>query len=433
MYDTICTIPLTSDLFTQATHPSKPLLAVGLAGGHVQTFRLPPVATAEGDSEAKNGFGTIETAWRTRRHKGSCRCVAWSTDGEGVVLPKILRATAFEDISSALFSTGTDSLLKTASPLTGQVLSKILLPTLPSLPQTHDTPTHLHALSPQTLLLAGDSSSLYLYDFRTPNYPSTRPTQTHEPHDDFVADLVPLPASGESKSEWSKQWVSVGGTTLAVTDLRKGVVARSEDQEEELVSGALVGRLQLGKGSGKKVGEKVVVGDAGGVLTLWERGEWEDQGERIVVDAGRGGGESLDSITVLPEGVRGGKCVAVGMGDGRVRFVDVGKRKVLSEVRHDDVESVLGLSIDVGGRLISGGGGVVKVWSETIEGEDEDEEVGINGGKGGAESESRDDGEEDEDSSEEEKKQRPKRKRQKRNKGKKDGGGHGVMAFKGMD
>ncbi|KAI9795447.1 MAG: WD repeat-containing protein jip5 [Candelina submexicana] len=400
MYDTICTLPLTSDLFTQATHPSEPLLAVGLAGGHVQTFRLPPVATAEGDSEAENGFGTIETAWRTRRHK-------------------------------ALFSTGTDSLLKTASPRTGQVLSKILLP---SLPQTHDTPTHLHALSPQTLLLAGDSSSLYLYDFRTPNHPSTRPTQTHQPHDDFVADLVPLPASGESKSEWSKQWVSVGGTTLAVTDLRKGVVAKSEDQEEELVSGALVGRLQLGnKGSGKKVGEKVVVGDAGGVLTLWERGEWEDQGERIVVDAGRGGGESLDSITVLPEGVRGGKCVAVGMGDGRVRFVDVGKRKVLSEVRHDDVESVLGLSVDVGGRLISGGGGVVKVWSETIEGEDEDEEVGVNGGKRGAESESEDDGGEDEDSSEEEKKQRPKRKRRKRNKGKKDGGGHGVMAFKGMD
>ena len=47
---------------------------------------------------------------------------------------------------------------------------------------------------------------------------------------------------------------------------------------------------------GTSVGEKVLVGDSGGVITLWERGVWDDQDERIIVDKGAGHGESLDSI-----------------------------------------------------------------------------------------------------------------------------------------
>jgi len=90
MFETICTLPLSSELFTQAIHPNEPVLAVGLSGGHVQSFRLPAVA-ADSDDEDGNasvlstGTGTIETEWRTRRHKGSCRCLAYSGDGEGML------------------------------------------------------------------------------------------------------------------------------------------------------------------------------------------------------------------------------------------------------------------------------------------------------------------------------------------------------------
>lgn len=118
MFDTICNLPLSSELFAQAIHPTEPLVAVGLSAGHVQTFRLPPVATSEDDDSSiedaaaasENGFGQIETAWRTRRHKGSCRSLAYSIDGE------------------ALYSAGTDGLVKAASAETGQVLSKINVP-----------------------------------------------------------------------------------------------------------------------------------------------------------------------------------------------------------------------------------------------------------------------------------------------------------------
>ncbi len=142
MYDNICSLPLTSDLFAQALHPTQPILSVGLASGHVQTYRLPPIADSINNHHGKehatngsigtslskngskqssvsatrrrsssvNGVGTIDTAWRTRRHKGSCRTLAFSSDGE------------------VLFSAGTDGLVKAAATATGRVVAKVAIP-----------------------------------------------------------------------------------------------------------------------------------------------------------------------------------------------------------------------------------------------------------------------------------------------------------------
>lgn len=115
MFDTVCSLPLSSDLFAQAIHPKEPVVSVGLATGHVQTFRLPSEDVDSEDdsasaSSARNGTGHIETMWRTRRHKGSCRCLGFGVDGE------------------ALYSSGTDGLVKVANTQTGQVQNKIAIP-----------------------------------------------------------------------------------------------------------------------------------------------------------------------------------------------------------------------------------------------------------------------------------------------------------------
>ena len=107
MFDIICTYPLTSDLFAQCIHPSSPLLALGLSSGQVQVHRLPP---ADFSSTSEASHGTIETAWRTRRHKGSCRSLCFSHDGQ------------------LLFSAGTDGIVKAAATETGHVVSKIAIP-----------------------------------------------------------------------------------------------------------------------------------------------------------------------------------------------------------------------------------------------------------------------------------------------------------------
>lgn len=104
MFNSICTYPIRSDLFAQAIHPSSPLLALGLASGHVQVQRLP----SSDPKEARNS--TIESAWCTRRHKGSCRSLCFDHDGEH------------------LFSAGTDGIVKVAATETGQVASKIAVP-----------------------------------------------------------------------------------------------------------------------------------------------------------------------------------------------------------------------------------------------------------------------------------------------------------------
>lgn len=125
MFDTICTLPLSSDLFAQAIHPTEPIVSVGLSSGRVKTFRLPPTIGETGEngeksagkvggaaSKLRNGFGHIDTVWETRRHKGSCRCLGFGVDGE------------------KLYSTGTDGLIKIASSESGVVESKIAVPGL---------------------------------------------------------------------------------------------------------------------------------------------------------------------------------------------------------------------------------------------------------------------------------------------------------------
>lgn len=212
-------------------------------------------------------------------------------------------------------------------------------------------------------------------------------------------------------------------------------MVRSEDQDEELLSSLIVTGLST---KGTNVGEKVIVGAGNGVLTLWERGVWDDQDERIVVDRSKGGGESLDALALLPDGVGpGGKIVAVGLGNGGLRFVKIGQNKVIGELKHDELsqEGVIGLGFDAHGRMISGGGKTVKVWGEhtwqDVHDTDEEEDTTADGKRAHDSEDSEDSEEEMEDSSEEDE-PKQKRKKRKRNKGKQSTG-HGILQFSGLD
>lgn len=286
-----------------------------------------------------------------------------------------------------------------------------------------DAPTMIHALSPQSLLLGTDSSALHVYDLRIPySKVSARPEQSHHPHDDYISSLTPLPASDTSTSGFSKQWVTTGGTTLAVTDLRRGVLVRSENQDEELVSSVYMGGLPS---SGTSRGEKVIVGGASGILTLWEKGQWDDQDDRIYVDRNSDGGDAVETMSIAPDYL--GKVVAVGLGNGMVKFVRIGPNKVVSEAVHDEVDGVVGLGFDVEGRMVSGGGQTVKVWHEAegnMDGESDDENM-------------MDDSDDDQDSDDseepEQREDQKERKKRKKGKSKDQSGGQHVMAFHDLD
>ena len=129
-------------------------------------------------------------------------------------------------------------------------------------------------------------------------------------------------------------------------------------------------------------------------------------------------------MAVAPDFLGKGKLVAAGLSNGQVKFVRIGPNKVVSEVVHDEIEGVVGLGFDVEGRLVSGGGQVVKVWHEAAD----------NAGAGDKHMMDSDDSDDDSDSEAEQRPQEPKdRKKRKKGKGKDMSGGQHVMAFHDLD
>jgi hypothetical protein len=131
-------------------------------------------------------------------------------------------------------------------------------------------------------------------------------------------------------------------------------------------------------------------------------------------------------MATVPEELGYGKLLATGLGNGMVKFVHIGANKVVSEVMHDETEGIVGLGFDAEGRMVSGGGQIVKVWHEAAATEGAGD--GLSGGKhmlGDS------DDSDDSDSEQEKKQDKNDRKKRKKAKGK-DRGQH-VMAFADLD
>ncbi|KAI9726292.1 MAG: WD repeat-containing protein jip5 [Chrysothrix sp. TS-e1954] len=392
MFDNICTLPLSSDLLTLALHPREPLFAVGLSSGHVETFRLPSASNASSSTSETQVNGkrkpqriprrtsnsslspsappprNVTSVWRTHRHKGSCRALAFSTDG------------------STLFSAGTDGVLKAARSADGRVVGKTLLENEGK--RGLDNPSTLCTLSPELLVLGTDRGAVQLYELSSKDgnlVPSSKASKKLYPHrtkddpknEESVASLCALPPSATSTSGTPRAFLSTAGATLAVIDVhKKAVVAVSESQREDLVGIACLPSRE------KDEKDIVLVGTDDGKLALWNRGAWHDNVGSITVHTHSIAGtiipfnneRDVESVALCPpHSQQQGTVCAVGLGNGMIKFVQIPplvakvkgrKGAVLSTVSHNErgIDGVTAMGFDVGGRLVSGGGNEVRVW-----------------------------------------------------------------------
>lgn len=428
-------IPLTADLFGLAVHPSRPLLVTALASGHVYAYTTSAADDfSTADTAGNDSAAAAATAWKTRRHKGSCRDVAFSPDG------------------TTLYSAGTDGLLKAACADTGRVASKALLP---------DAATTLLPLGPARLLVGTDAGHIHMYDLRMPaHFRGAAPAASWlGAHEDYISSLTRLPSAAPSAE--ARQFAATGDTTLSVLDVRRAgqARARSAPQDDELLCAALVdaapARHRAAGGT-----PMLVAGTAAGVATAWTCGFWEDHQQRVPL--ARATGDSVDAMLALPPdfcvaGARAaggpGAFFAAGSGDGVVRVVELGPNRVVATLAHGPVAGgrarpgdytlgleagVAALGLDCAGRIVSGGGTVVKVWSAVAAKAGAEKRAhdsdGGDGDDGGGGSDGEDDSSDDEGEEEDTKRRRRKRKKRKGGRGKaRSAGVRNVHGFSGLD
>eukprot|EP00899_Mesostigma_viride_P008768 jgi/Mesvir1/17893/Mv12963-RA.1 len=240
-------------------HPSRKLIAVGTIDGHVQIFEY------EGD--------------RTNR-KLSSKLHAESA-----------RAVRFIENGRMLLSASADRTIAAVDTETCQLSARLT--------DAHSCPINRLAYVSENIVASGDDEGcVKVWDTRQRKCVAL----FEDVHEDFVADMC-------YAADHQRLLTVSGDATLACLNLRKSKVeARSEDQEDELMSVQLL-----------KHGKKIVCGTGEGVLHLFSWPHFGDCSDRFP-----GHPQSIDGMVKVDE-----DTIITGSSDGLIRIVSVLPNKML--------------------------------------------------------------------------------------------------------
>ncbi|KAG5421305.1 JIP5 [Candida metapsilosis] len=378
-------------LFSVAAHPTRPIFISGLATGRVlcntydaikleeameanreEVAKLDKRAYAEGKiphvtksvSQSKNKFwtfvkdfpdadSTVEsnttTNWQTKRHKGSCRHVIFDPRNDC--------------LGEFVYTCGSDNVIKKASTESGKVVGKVDV--------NEDSKEKLtklcHSTSHPFLLAGNEEGHVLVYD--SSNLSSNKlKFKVGQIHDDSINHILMMPQS-------PYHYLTLGSTTLAHIDIRKGIISQSDDQEDELLAMSYTtDELSEGKT------DTVLVSHGEGIVTIWKnsKNKLMDQLSRIKINKSA----SIDAIvpTMNNDSEEMAHSVWCGDSDGLLHRINYKKGKVVEtrvhstvDERSEPVDEVGVLDIDYDYRLISAGMDRLKIWSNK-EAEEEEEE-----------------------------------------------------------
>ncbi|SMN19841.1 similar to Saccharomyces cerevisiae YPR169W JIP5 Essential protein required for biogenesis of the large ribosomal subunit [Maudiozyma saulgeensis] len=351
-------------LFQMASHPEEPIIATGLSNGYIYCYRYNPQGLMKYLKEQKKAFkltdektgeknevfwkmvnvpqdkgtgqtndgdddNTVTLMWKTRRHKGSVRCIAMDPKGKFI------------------YSIGTDNILKKADVMSGKVIQKT------NIQNDNHKFSKMTVSSTHPILLLGDEvGNVFTIDTKTFKLLNVI-KGIHG--GDSINDIFHFAKRSVYK------FISAGETTLAYWDCRssnendstetdelKRTVVYSDDQEDEILCGTFLDPEE---------GETVVCGMGEGVVTIWkpEKNDLEDQMSRIKITKD-------ESVECIVPTLQDDNCVWCGCSNGKLYKVDI-KGSRISEIRtHNSVDEVQFLDIDYDYRLVSGGMDNIKIW-----------------------------------------------------------------------
>ncbi|KAI6041524.1 WD40-repeat-containing domain protein [Pisolithus marmoratus] len=281
-------IPVGSQIFDLAFHPTNTTVYTGLLDGRIKAFRY--------DEQ-----GQYQQSFSIRPSKRSCRSLATNEDG------------------SRLHGAGKAKSIFTIDTATGDILD--------TRKDAHDSPINrTKQLLPNMFCTGDDDGVIKLWDPR-----QLQEIRRYAHHFDFISDFLWL--------ENKRQLLSTSGDgTLSVIDVRgrkKEPLAQSEDQEDELLSAVTI-----------RNGSKVVVGTQLGILSIFNATHgWGDCVDRVP-----GHPQSIDALCGLPSSYPSShSTILTGSSDGLMRIVQLFPTKLLGIVADHGSFPVERIAIDQSG------------------------------------------------------------------------------------
>ncbi|KAL7663732.1 WD repeat-containing protein JIP5 [[Candida] zeylanoides] len=383
----ILEINYSDPLFALAAHPTQPILVSGLATGHLycaqyddnvlessqqvhreqnelaerEAFARGKIsAVTKSVSQTKHKWWTcidnhaalpqgatiapatpVVNLWKTKRHKGSCRSIIFDP------LP--------QSVGQNIYSVGTDHVIKKADTETGKVVSKAEVKFGGN---GTDAITKLCHSTSHPLLLAGtESGHVLVYD--SSNLANKVKFRVDKVHDDSINHMLAMPEVS------AYHYLTLGSTTLAHIDIRKGIITQSDDQEDELLSMChATDQLTQNKN------DTVLVSHGEGIVTIWKnsKNRLADQLSRIKVNQGASIDAIVPTMNMDDEELR--TSVWCGDSEGLLHRINYKMGKVVetrvhsaSTRKHGAADEVGILDIDFNYRLISAGMDGLKIWS----------------------------------------------------------------------
>ncbi|KAG0666052.1 WD repeat-containing protein jip5 [Maudiozyma exigua] len=388
-------------LFQMASHPEEPIIATGLSNGYIYCYKYDPVGLVTYLKQNKKKFKlnhdeTTETEkdtnddafwkviavpseekdnqepevtllWKTRRHKGSVRCMAMDPNGE------------------FLYSIGTDNVLKKANVKSGKVVEKV------TISNNDNKFSKIIVSSTHPILLLGDEvGNIHTIDTKTFKLINVI-KKIHG--GDSINDIFHFAKRSAYK------FISAGETTLAYWDCRKSNdkdsqetdelkrnVVYSDDQEDEILCGTFLDTEE---------GDTVVCGMGEGVVTIWKpkKNDLEDQMSRIKI-------AKEESIECIVSTLQDDNSVWCGCSNGKLYKVNIKSSRVTEIRQHNSIDEVQFIDLDCEYRVVSGGMDNIKIWEfeSTKEAEAEEEredDVNWSGSDSGDDSDSDDNSSDD--------------------------------------